>query len=91
MRGLNRNGLLLESFESCSRRAVCAISSVILAGVLGMVTAGCGDEFLAPATETECREVASQCRLPGGPLGVCERRTCHASEAPPCFTCTPQH
>jgi hypothetical protein len=60
------------------------------AGIALGVTA-CGDEFIAAAPVSECREVATQCRLAKGPLGVCERRACEAGEAAPCFSCTPQH
>ena len=52
---------------------------------------GCGQDFVAAEAVSECSEVATQCRLSDGPLGVCERRTCGADESPPCFVCTPQH
>jgi hypothetical protein len=62
-----------------------------LAFTFGLGVTGCGDDFLAQAPVHECREVATQCRLAKGPLGVCERRTCERDESAPCFACTPQH
>lgn len=64
-----------------------------LAGGMALVVAsvGCGDEFLATAPVTECREVATQCQLAKGPLGVCEQRVCESFESAPCFSCIPQH
>lgn len=38
-----------------------------------------------------CTEVAVQCVLAEGPLGVCERTPCRGSAVEPCFVCTPQH
>lgn len=56
-----------------------------------LATLGCGEAFVAAEAVRECSEVATQCRLADGPLGVCERRSCGADETPPCFVCTPQH
>jgi hypothetical protein len=77
--------------RSCANRRFQNLGVTVLAGVLGLLAFGCGDEFLAAAPVGECLEVATQCRLAKGPLGVCERRNCEAEESPPCFSCTPQH
>lgn len=52
---------------------------------------GCEGDYLAAEPVETCVEVAVQCRLPAGPLGVCERRTCDSGEQRPCFVCTSQH
>jgi hypothetical protein len=38
-----------------------------------------------------CREPGTQCQLPEGPLGVCERSPCEAGADAPCFQCVSQH
>jgi hypothetical protein len=53
--------------------------------------AACDPSSLGSSTPTHCVEVAAQCQLEAGPLGVCERTECAAGEVPPCFVCTPQH
>ena len=65
--------------------------AMIVVVIPTLVTLGCGEAFVAAEAVRECSEVATQCRLEDGPLGVCERRACGANESPPCFVCTPQH
>jgi len=91
MIGRDRRTALFPSraFRARLRRRALAIA--IFAGGTALAVAGCGDEFLAAPPVDECREVATQCRLAKGPLGVCERRACEDAESAPCFTCTPQH
>lgn len=79
----------LRSFaRPTERRPRIAMVAAVMSALLVI---GCGDDFIAAAPAAECLEVATQCRLPEGPLGVCERRTCGEGESPPCFACTPQH
>lgn len=52
---------------------------------------GCDAVVLSEAPTQVCREVATQCQLAKGPLGVCERAACAANQEEPCFVCTPQH
>ena len=51
----------------------------------------CDPGVIGPERSAACTESGSQCLLENGPLGVCERVTCAAGVAPPCFQCTPQH
>ncbi|MFK7895602.1 MAG: hypothetical protein AB8G23_07180 [Myxococcota bacterium] len=53
--------------------------------------AGCDAAFFAEAPAQNCQQVARQCQLAKGPLGVCERAVCEEGEEGPCFVCTPQH
>lgn len=59
--------------------------------VFVVASSGCDGAFLAEAPVEVCSEVAVQCQLSKGPLGVCERAVCGDGEAGPCFVCTPQH
>jgi hypothetical protein len=58
------------------------------AALLALAACDLGSLSEAPAG---CVEAGAQCRLPEGPLGVCERSTCAAGATPPCFQCVPQH
>jgi len=62
---------------------------VLLAGAAAGV--GCDAGFVSGPPPSTCSETGAQCRLPEGPLGVCERTPCPEGEEPPCFVCTPQH
>ena len=73
---------------SMLRRSLLATIAVVIST---LATLGCGESFVAAEAVRECSEVATQCRLEDGPLGVCERRPCAVNESPPCFVCTPQH
>jgi hypothetical protein len=42
-------------------------------------------------TEEPCRKLYAQCKLPGGPLGVCNEAPCESGEVPPCLKCISQH
>lgn len=57
----------------------------------GLGLTACDAEFLADAPAGICTEVGSQCVLPNGPLGVCERSTCPPTASEPCFACVSQH
>ena len=67
-----------------------ARSLFVLLAACGLL-AGCQPDWMAGEAPAACRETGRQCRLPAGPLGVCERDRCPAGEEPPCFQCTPQH
>lgn len=56
-----------------------------------LATAACDADTLIGGPIAICTESGEQCQLPKGPLGVCERRPCSASETAPCFTCVSQH
>ena len=63
-----------------------------LVGLLGaLALMGCDGTDFSSGAPASCTEVGAQCRLPNGPLGVCERSHCPAGQTPPCFQCTPQH
>jgi len=55
----------------------------------GVIACELGPMGVSPTPD--CRESGMQCKLPEGPLGVCERSICDSGGAPPCFQCTPQH
>ena len=69
------------------RVKVCAL---LLAALSALLLLGC-DGFGSAGPSATCTEAGVQCQLPEGPLGVCERSPCPSGEAPPCFSCTPQH
>ncbi|MEZ4463314.1 MAG: hypothetical protein R3F60_01340 [bacterium] len=53
---------------------------------LVLLLVGCGGGGEAPAEgPAACTKVGQQCRLPAGPLGVCQRGESAG------FVCTPQH
>lgn len=43
-----------------------------------------------PPVSTTCTAAYAKCKLPAGPLGVCEPTPCDASPGP-CYRCTSQH
>lgn len=52
---------------------------------------GCPAPTETPRVTTVCREAYAKCKLPTGPLGVCQPIECRAGETPPCFRCQGQH
>jgi len=52
---------------------------------------GCDASFVEEGPASVCKEVAVQCVLPDGPLGVCEQIPCADERSTPCLVCTPQH
>jgi len=59
--------------------------------IAALVFIACDSSNLVPSPPAMCAEFGTQCQLPDGPLGVCERFTCPKNTKPPCFQCTPQH
>lgn len=53
-------------------------------------TFGCPDVRQPPAP-TVCEKAYEKCKLPDGPLGVCDRRPCKSGEPEPCLVCVSQH
>ena len=66
------------------------IRLVVAAAVALFSLAACNVGSLSEAT-ADCVDAGMQCRLPEGPLGVCERSTFPAGAKPPCFQCVAQH
>jgi len=63
--------------------------SLVVTSLLG---AGCptgGTDSSVPGTV--CVERYAKCRMPDGPLGVCNDAPCPEGETPPCFRCVSQH
>ena len=58
--------------------------------VLGLLTA-CDPSAIMQSPVAPCTESGTQCQLPTGPLGVCERSPCPPGESTPCFQCISQH
>ncbi len=79
--------------ERKAKRSTCLIEVIpkllLLIAILGAT--GCDAAFLLEAPVQVCKEVATQCQLAKGPLGVCERSVCVEGQEKPCFVCTPQH
>ena len=63
--------------------------AALLGSLLGLIA--CDSGLSSGGPPETCTESGVQCQLPAGPLGVCERSQCGATETPPCFKCTPQH
>ena len=51
----------------------------------------CDASFMEPGPTEVCTEVAAQCVLAKGPLGVCEQIPCSVEKSEPCFVCASQH
>jgi hypothetical protein len=60
-------------------------------GTVAFLFMACDSSLFSPAPSAVCEVSGSQCQLPEGPLGACERAPCPTGETPPCFQCTPQH
>jgi hypothetical protein len=58
--------------------------------VLELALAGCPELDTKPVSAT-CVKQYEKCKLPNGPLGVCDTAPCKAGEPGPCFKCNPQH
>jgi hypothetical protein len=53
---------------------------------------GCPSGSTRPTTKGEpCQRLYEQCRLPSGPLGVCNETPCTSGETAPCLVCVSQH
>lgn len=52
--------------------------------------AGC-PELESGSVPARCARAYEKCKLPSGPLGVCDRRACKDGETEPCLVCVPQH
>jgi len=57
---------------------------------LCLTAAGC-PEMAADAVPTTCARVGDKCKLPSGPLGVCQQTDCAPGAGTACFVCQPQH
>ena len=44
-----------------------------------------------PSPGAECTKRYAKCRLPDGPLGVCNDAPCEEGETEPCLRCVSQH
>ena len=62
-----------------------------LAATGGVFVTACDLGPMPVRTSEPCAQAGSQCQLPEGPLGVCERAQCASGETAPCFKCTSQH
>lgn len=52
---------------------------------------GCPEGPTGPVSGTECERIGQQCRLPDGPVGVCNDTGRSDCDEPPCLACMPQH
>jgi hypothetical protein len=56
------------------------------------LVAGCPTSATeSPVPGAACVERYAKCRMPDGPLGVCNDAPCPEGETPPCFRCISQH
>jgi hypothetical protein len=62
-----------------------------LLAAAALLAPGCEQGSLSAPAPSACAEAGAQCRLPEGPLGVCERAPCDPGATAPCFQCVPQH
>ncbi len=58
--------------------------------ILVFACTGCPDLSSKPVS-SECTKQYEQCKLPEGPLGVCDTAPCPEGKPGPCFRCMPQH
>lgn len=52
---------------------------------------GCPELKNAKPIPSTCVKKYEKCKLPSGPLGVCDMVKCAAGEKPPCLKCISQH
>jgi hypothetical protein len=84
--GADTRAILYGSSGSPSRRM-----GWIGLAVLAILSATACERDQTPPPTTTCAKVAELCKLPDGPLGVCNSVACKPGQAPPCLRCTPQH
>lgn len=63
---------------------------LVVSGVLGCEKPSTPPTRSSAPAEV-CTKVGEQCKLPDGPLGVCNSVPCKDGEAGPCFRCVSQH
>jgi hypothetical protein len=63
-------------------RALLVAATFSLAACPGLETAG---------VPKKCAKQYEKCKLPTGPLGVCDRVPCPEGQTDPCLKCIPQH
>lgn len=56
---------------------------------LGCLSA-CPNVTEAPVSKT-CSKLYAKCKLPDGPLGICNETPCKSGEKGPCLKCISQH
>jgi hypothetical protein len=82
----------IEPFDGRYWEANVGSIRTLLLTLLGVfVGLGCDASFVEAGPVRECSEVAAQCVLAKGPLGVCEQIPCPEGESAPCLVCTSQH
>ncbi|MGE0788370.1 MAG: hypothetical protein AB7S26_22035 [Sandaracinaceae bacterium] len=55
-----------------------------------IILGGCDATTRAPEVAAPCEHMGDPCRLPSGPMGVCNETTAPC-ESPPCLACISQH
>jgi hypothetical protein len=60
-------------------------------GLLVPLLAACPGKDGRSTEPAPCREAYAQCKLPDGPLGVCNEVPCAENQRPPCLRCISQH
>ena len=73
------------------RRQLVRLRVAVALATTALVLAACDLDSISSGAPQTCREAGTQCALPEGPLGVCERTNCASGDPGPCFRCTPQH
>ena len=61
--------------------------------LLSLLIAACppvADQSQSPPA-ARCVKHGEKCRVPSGPLGVCDTIRCPPGDPGPCFKCMPQH
>jgi len=80
-----------ESVGAIRNSPLTAMLVTIAAVSASALVLACDASFIEAGPTRECHEVAAQCVLEKGPLGVCEQTPCADGESGPCLVCTPQH
>lgn len=53
--------------------------------------AGCADRPSRATEPTACERMGQPCRMPDGPMGICNESTAVECASPPCLACISQH
>ena len=59
--------------------------------MLALLAGGCPGVKTAATTPTKCTTQFARCKLPTGPLGVCDLGPCEDGSKAQCLRCVPQH
>jgi hypothetical protein len=64
---------------------------ILVLTLAALLLEGCPETTRAPEVGDACERIGQQCRLPEGPVGVCNDTGRTDCAEPPCLACVSQH